>query len=144
MNKIENSILWKDIPNRYYMKCIEIKETKDGNKVLTFQYVAQLQRYDDFICKCGVSYVLKNAKGIILLRKDFLENPKVYFVEEDELYFAGILQNCPETKKEKVDFSGTFYFSGKNRGKEGMDNNAPDFLKELAKKHKANVAYFEF
>ena len=49
-----------------------------------------------------------------------------------------------KTKKEKVDFSGTFYFSGKNRGKEGMDNNAPDFLKELAKKHKANVAYFEF
>ena len=148
---ISGSSSWIEaVPDEYAIKCVEQYPDFDDmrDRILKFSYVKPLSRFvgSGFAQFFGIVRVPMNTEGIIIMINDTSSMPDVYFRENERLYYGGILKNCEITHTvfEIPNFRLISYYSERNIERQKSDVNAPDWLKEFAKQHRSNVAYFEF
>ena len=148
---IKGSENWvKDIPEKHAIKCVEqYKSLQDErDRVLKFVYVEPICRGvgHGFVEVYGIINVPINTEGIVVVKNDFSEVADIYFREDGELTYGGPLSKCASAcvAHQPPEFSEIFHYSERDIEREKSDENAPEWLKELARENSANVAYFEF
>ena len=148
---IEGSKNWtKVVPNEHAIKCIEQYPSlaDPDDRILKFIFVTPACRKvgSGFIEKCGIATVPMNTEGIIIVKNDTSEMADIYFMNNEELTYGGPLRKCEISwaTHEPPKFHKTYHYSERNIEKQKSDADAPEWLKELAKKHRGSVAYFEF
>lgn len=152
---IEGSENWIErVPDEYAIKHVEayISPVERDKMVLKFTYVKNCcGAYGaGFLKKTGLLKVTHNIvefmEGIIILQDDLSEQPNVYFKTRNMIKYAGNLSKCEidNIVYRPLKFSSTSYYSGRNNERQKSEEDAPEWLKKIATKAKANVAYFEF
>ena len=152
---INGSEKWiEKVPDKYAIKHIEayISPIEKDNMILKFEYVKNCCRAvsKGFIKRCGyarVPYCIgEYVEGIIICQNDTSDNPTFYYKKKDECELAGSLIKCEihNTVYEPHKFSKIIHYSNRHIERQKCDEHAPQWLKDFATKHGANVAYFEF
>ena len=151
---IEGSEKWIErIPDEYAIKHVEAYVYPlTNNMILKFDYVKNCcGAYGaGFVKKTGIFKTPHNigeyVEGIVILQNDLSEQPSVYYKEGLYIRYKGHLSKCEVDNivYKPLKFSNIIHYSGRNIEKQKSDENVPDWLKELADAHGANVAYFEF
>ncbi len=139
---------WVDVvPDEYAIQCIE-QSKNNQDRILKFLYVRPICRVygAGFMQLHGIVTVPENAKGIVILIDDTSLFANTYLRIDDKLAYNGSLWKCELSAKQqnKPVFNKIYHYSGRKLERQKSDENAPDWLKEFAKKHSGNVAYFEF
>jgi len=152
---IEGSEKWIErVPDEYAIKHVEayMSPVDKGRMILKFNYVKNC-------CGAlGTGFVKKNSmikvpanigefiEGILICQNDLSEQPSFYYKNRKGLDYIGQLIKCevPDKVYKPLEFSKIIYYSERNIERQKSDSDAPDWLKEFAKEHGANVAYFEF
>ena len=150
-NIIEESQNWTEVvPDEYAIKCIEQYRCIDDDydRILRFLFVTPTCQLpsNGFIQKCGIFRIPANTEGIVILSNDYLSMPVIYFRNDGKITYEGILKDGVSTVSthKAPNFSKIFHHSENATVKQKSDADAPDWLKNFAKKHSGSVAYFEF
>lgn len=148
---IEGSKNWiETVPDKYAIKCIEQYQSlgDERGRILKFCFVANACGLlgAGFIQMCGIANVPMNTEGIVILKNDFSSMADIYFRNNEKLSYGGLLNKCKILKAthKPPKFSKVYHYSERSIERQKSDADAPDWLKEFAKKHGASVAYFEF
>lgn len=148
---IEGSKNWTNVvPDEYAIQCIEQYSSlaNERDRILKFLFVTPACRLlgSGFCQVCGIANIPMNTEGIVILKNDLSSMAGIYFRNDEELTYGGPLNKCgiPWAMHKPPKFSKIFHYSERSIEKQKSDANAPDWLKNFAKKHSGSVAYFEF
>lgn len=152
---IEGSERWVErVPDKYAIQHVEayVSPVEKEYMLLKFYYVKNCCRTlgSGFIKKCGlvkVPYYIGNVvEGIVICQNDLSELPSYYYKNKDGVEYAGQLTKCEifNVVYEPFNFSNIIHYSDRDIERQKADEEAPQWLKEFAINHGANVAYFEF
>jgi len=148
---IKGSENWiKTVPDEYAIKCIEEYPSSfdKQERILKFLFVTAACRLmgAGFNQICGIAKVPSNTQGVVISQNDFSMMADIYFRNNEELTYGGPLIKCEifEAIHKPPKFSKLYHYSERNIERQKADTDAPDWLKEFARKSGSNVAYFEF
>lgn len=149
---IEGSKEWGTrVPDEYAITpVLHAKLARSTNEYLVFSFVepANFMKYDGgFVQKFGEVQLEPDWEEIIIIQND-ITSPASYLIRregEEELELRGnLFKLSGACSPEKPKFAQIFHYSGRTPGAQKSDENAPEWLKDLAYDHNANVAYFKF
>lgn len=152
---IKGSQKWVErVPDEYAIKHIEayISPVEKSNMILKFSYVKNCCGLygAGFTRKIGMLRVDHNVgefiEGIVILINDVSMQPSVFYKEKDNISYKGQLEKCEVDNivYKPLEFSNVIHYSARTLEKQKSDEDAPEWLKNLAETQGANVAYFEF
>lgn len=147
---IKDSKTWiESVPVEYAINCVEQCQEDTQNRILKFSFVQPTSRIvgTGFVQMHGIVSIPMETEGIVIVKNNLGEIPKVYLRNQKKLTYAGTLGLCGKPHfrhKNAPEFSAIYHYSATGIYRQKYDKNAPSWLKEMAIEKNASVAYFEF
>lgn len=163
MAVIEGSKDWrKRVPDEYAIRCVErCKAKRKGNEYilkpkydldlwesyeyLVIKYVEPVQKNPElgFFEWFAIAKVWEGTKEILIAQNDLTSPPALLIKQEENWKLLGCLEKSTLPWNDvQPQISQVIHYSGKISETQKCDENAPEWLKEFAIEHNANVAYF--
>ena len=138
----------KNVPDEYAITAVaRFKIWGRPYEYLDFSYVepASFMDYEGgYVQKFCQLELLSGIEEIIILQNDVTSPPALLLRKDGKLEFMGCLDKLAGVcSPEQPKFAKNFHYSGRTSGAQKCDEDAPEWLKDLAYDHNANVAYFK-
>ena len=142
---IKGSESWKEtIPDEHAMKCIQSYADNNKYRVLRISFVRGMpsvgfvQDYGAIIMPIEIKEIIISKNGYPMPSLYFVEDGKISYQNEVSKFDICLPHDC------MVEVEQTFYYSGKEAGKQKSEESSPDWIKKFAKENKADVLYMKF